>query len=157
MNAAIEKQLVEILEKLKEIELALSEFYSTCAIFFNDLDVFFDILSNEEQKHAQLISELIDTVHNGKLEGVPGRFKLPTLEVYLKGIRASVEKVKQGKISTSRQALIMARDYEQSLVEKNFFEAIQSTSKEYGSVKLLLSLETKDHYQRILDRIGSLS
>ena len=155
MNATVVNQVIEILEKLKDIELSLAEFYETCSVAFSEQVTFFHTLNEEEKKHAVLISELIDVVRNGKLEGVPGRFKLPALNVYLEGIRASVAKVKNGKLSLL-QVLTLAMDYEKSIVEKKFFEAIQSTSSQYDSVKLLLGMETKEHYQRIVNRIEAL-
>ncbi len=155
MNATVMKQVIEILEKLKNIELALAEFYEACSVAFSEQETFFHALKKEENKHAVLISELIDVVRNGKLEGVPGRFKMPALNVYLDGIRASIEKVNSGKLSLI-QVLTLSMNYEKSIVEKKFFEAIQSTSSQYDSVKMLLGMETKEHCRRIADCLEEL-
>lgn len=149
------RQLLEILDALKNIELTLSRIYLACSKMFPEDGKLWSELHQEEQKHAAMIEQLKELAQAYPEKCSLGRFNLQTISTFQKGIENQINDFNSGKIDRVK-ALNLSRDYENSILEKNFIDSIMSPLPEFQSMKRKISQDTYQHRKRIIDHLQSL-
>lgn len=148
-------ELFEILDSLRDVELALSRMYVACAQRYHDDNELWTQLHEEEEQHADLVEQLKELVESHPDQCSVGRFSLEAIATFLRGIETRTQEVGSGKIER-KQALGIARDYENALLEKNFFESIATTLPDFRQIRTKLNHDTYLHRKTISDRLDSL-
>ena len=146
MNIALAPEV--ILDAMKEHEQALAHLYKVYASKFLEYKGFWTELSHEEVQHANWIDKLQTDIEGSSEDFVVERFPLGA-------IQRSTEFVKNQAIEADQpdfifiNALSTALRLEEALMEKKYFEVIETDSIKTRHTLAMLARETQEHYQRI--------
>jgi hypothetical protein len=139
---------VEALDMLREHEKAIGRLYVTYAHRFPQDCDFWLGLSQEEDQHAQWI-ELLHSKIEEELSGlIVNRFPTVAISHSISYINRLIESANRPSL-TPVNALSVALDIEQALLENRYFEVFESDSAEIKRVLELLSQGTKAHLERV--------
>lgn len=147
------QSIVEILQLMVETELAIEEFYNTCARTWKEDAEFWSTIADEEKKHAENITRmkeilLIKPVHFEKNRP----FNPAAIKTIINYIKDNTQKVKQGALEKSR-AFFIARDIEQSLIEQRYGDTLKTDDIEYISLIKEVVSQTLSHRNHFLKKI----
>ncbi|MBE7559428.1 hypothetical protein HS125_10925 [bacterium] len=144
---------LEILDRMKEAELALAEFYSDCAQAPNGDPDFWKGISEDERRHAASLEHMRQA-----LADRPERFEIDR-PFSLSEVKAFIDKVhnRHDRIRRQRpqerQLLELVRELEQSLLESRCTEFLSTRDKEFNHWARMLAVETRQHRDRVLERM----
>lgn len=144
----IAKSPLELLEVLKQHELAIAELYEVYAEVLPEFRDFWIDLSTEERQHAEWIDELYAEIRNNDEDFVVERFSIPT-------IKHSTEFINQQAINAHDSdfilinALSTALQIERGLIEKRYFEVFEGDSANTQKILKLLDDCTRSHYEKL--------
>lgn len=145
----------KILEMMVKKEEMLAQLYRTFADKSRQNKEFWAELAEEEKKHAEWISKLAKAVDQGSVSFEEGNVKTYTLETFLKHVAELQKKASSGKVS-DKQALTVAIDLEQSLMERNTFSHFIPKTNQAAQVIELLKEEQERHIDRVVELRGAL-
>jgi len=155
MKESAYQKIVQRLELLREIELALGEFYGRCSFCFPEDEHLWEELKSDEFKHAEQIKELATMVTEKKEKFLPGEFNLVALKTYLNGIEDQRDRLEKGEL-TRDNTLYIAQDYENTLVEKQFYRAVVSNDPEFLHLTEKIEQEEREHLKKLSDYLKSI-
>lgn len=138
-----------ILGPMAQAELLLAELYGICAKLFPEENNFWLDLSHDEMKHAETIEEMISIIRKKPhlfQEGYP--FKAEAVQTFLSGIRQTIELVRNGSLDKI-QIISLARNYEHSILEAKYLDAITSTDKEFIALQKKIRQQDFIHRQKL--------
>lgn len=146
----------DILELLIRHELALKELYGIFAAAFPGHQDLWNRMVADEQKHADLLGTLRGdrALDKWSLPGSP--LKPQAIKASLGYVESQIIKAREGKF-TVMQALSVARDLENALLEKQIAKLGESPSGGIQSVARVLVAETTDHRNALIEAIGGKS
>jgi len=144
----LEKKQIEIIELLAEHEKEISRLYKEYARKFPEKKDFWSKIAGEEIGHASWIFKLRSQAEEGSLYFKEGRFKMEAIKTSLEYLKSQIAKAQNNKIS-AKNALSVARDIENGLIEKKFFEVFEPDCREIKQVLLDLAAATREHSNRI--------
>ncbi len=148
-------QAGQILDSLQSIELVVAELYRRFAVSFAEDRVIWEDLSQDEEGHATMVSELKSVLlKNGSPLEVE-RTNLAALGTYRKGIEDQIDRLRRGELGRQK-ALFIARDFERTLVERRFYDLIRSANPEYRTIQEKIRKETELHLQKLENYIRTL-
>lgn len=155
VEALMGSSLDQVLEKLKENEIAVSRLYSQFSQSFPEDADFWNQLSQQERQHAGWIERLRDMVSSQDIR--PATTVLSPLVVgnaitYADTVR---EKCRIGDL-TRLSAYAIAFEIENSLIEKSFFSLFASASSPHKEILKQLLLETEGHRQKIGEALKAM-
>ena len=142
----------DLLEMLRRHEMAIMGLYESFAAKFSKYHDLWQGLMKDEQRHALWIE---------KLRSYPaiGSWLIQNVKVKPQAIKSSIEYV-ESQARTARegdmklmQALAIARDLENALIEKQFSRLNNSSSKEINSIMTALAAETGKHRDKLAEAI----
>ncbi len=139
---------IEIIELLAKHERALSQLYKEYAKKFLDGKDFWSKLSAEEIGHANWILKLHSKIKEGSVYFKEDRFNKEAIKTSLRYLNNQLSKAQMQEMSLMK-ALSTARDLENGLIEKKFFEVFEGDSAELRQILLNLAAATKEHLSRI--------
>ncbi len=148
-------QASQILDVLREIELAVAELYRRFSLFFPHDRVFWQDLSKDEGNHAAMVTELKTTLLKNGAHFEVGKINLLVLTTFRKRIEGNISRLQRGEIGR-RTALFIARDHEKTLIEHSFYSAIRSENKDYQQIQKRIESETENHFQKLENYIQTL-
>ena len=146
MDSGMKK--VRTLELMAEHEKVISRLYQEYARKFPKYQDFWSKLASEEIEHARWISRLHAQVKDGLLHFNEGRFKEAAIKTSLEYVKSKITEAQKENIS-AKKALSVARDLENGLIEKKYFEIFAFDCREIKQVFLDLAAATRKHYHRI--------
>ncbi len=150
------KDLLEVLNSMKELELLMAEFYRVVGANWKDEAEFFERLQFEEIKHSKNIDTLIEIVSKNPGIFTVGRsFSKIAVNTVSSGINESIQKVKEGIVNKEKM-LFIARDLENSLIESRFFEIVRTDNLDYLNLIGNIATETKAHREFIENKIREI-
>lgn len=126
MNDQQFQEMLHVLDQLKAVELAVARLYSEFAIAFPEDHVLWEGLRDDEEGHAHRVDELKKLVAANREEFIPDKFNTAVLNTYLTGLNDNVRRLKNGEIKR-HQAAVIAKDFENTLVEGSFYRVARST------------------------------
>ena len=138
----------KIIDQLIQQETLLSKLYAHFAEQFPRHATFWENLSREEQRHANLIEKLREAALAGKVFFDEGQMKTYTLNAFISRLEEVVAKAGRGEMSLAA-AFSYAVDYESSLIEKKVFSRFDSLSDKAKGTLGILQAETEKHVDRI--------
>jgi rubrerythrin len=152
MNDRQLETFFQIMEQLKAVELAMARFYALCASSYPQDRALWEELAGNEEEHARRAEEFKQQVSARKEDYEPDKFNLAQLHTYRTGLEVETQRLRSGEIGR-RSAVMIARDYEQTLVEKRFYKVVRSSRPDYLKISEDIERETRAHFQRLLDYI----
>jgi hypothetical protein len=149
----IENTYVNELEMMARHEEVIGELYSEYARVFPDYEDFWSRLANEEAGHAAWIRRLFSDVEKGTVVLKDNRFNVKAIETSMKYVKGWIVQAKN-EVLDPIQALSMARDLENSLIEKNYLAVYDADSIEMKRVFNALQEGTTQHRARLNEMIA---
>ena len=140
------KQLVEL---LAQHERAIGRLYSLYASNIPAYKRLFDDLSAQEEGHAQLLEELCTAVSEGELCCLVDRFNPMAVRTALAYVEQQIEQCRVDSHIAPKQALSVARDMENSLIESRWFEVFDGDAPRLKETLEQLARETNKHRQLV--------
>ncbi|GAB4114257.1 MAG: hypothetical protein Kow00103_07670 [Candidatus Caldatribacteriota bacterium] len=146
---SLEKEQLKIIDLLAKHERLISKLYTEYSQRFPLKRDFWLRVAREEVEHAEWLEKLKSKLEEKKLYFREGRFNEEAIHTSLDYLKGQMVKV-QGEGITLKNALSIARDIENGLIEKKFFEVFEPDCQEIKQVFKDLSLATREHYNRIV-------
>ncbi|MBN1458491.1 MAG: hypothetical protein JXA57_03080 [Armatimonadetes bacterium] len=140
---------VDLLDILAEHELALEKLYEVYAEKLPAWSDFWSELAAEESEHEQMIRALKLKVEQGSIVCRPGRFSVEALKNSLDYVRGELARARALPIELG-EALSTARDLEDALIERHFFDVFDDDSEEMTKTLQMLAARTSAHRARAL-------
>lgn len=151
MTIPTRKQLI-VLDKMAELETAVSRPYAAYAALFPDYRQFWSDLVDEEKQHAAWVQELRSRVEKGTAQFNENRFNILAIQNYINYLQDELEKAK-GR--TLLNALSIAKYNEESLIEQKYFSIVEGDSDELRQTLGKLAGATQSHITRVRETFDS--
>jgi hypothetical protein len=84
-----------------------------------------------------------------------GRISLVAISTFCQGIEGQLNRLDRGEVRR-QNAFFIARDFEKTLVERRFYDSIQSEKPEYKEIQDRIRRETEAHLQKLDNYIKTL-
>ena len=139
---------LKVIGLLAEYEIMIGRLYKEYAQKFLDWKDFWLRLSAEERGHANWILKLRSKTKEGSVYFKEDRFNKEAIKTSLKYLNNQLSEAQMQDISLIK-ALSIARDIENGLIEKKFFEVFEGDPIELKHVLLNLAAATREHRNRI--------
>ncbi len=136
---------LKVIELLAEHETMIGRLYKEYAQKFLHWKDFWSKLSAEERGHANWILKLRSKIKGGSVYFKEDRFNKEAIKTSLKYLNNQLSQAQMQDISLIK-ALSIARDIENGLIEKKFFEIFEGDPIELKHVLLNLAAATREHY-----------
>jgi hypothetical protein len=156
INSASLQTLFGVMKTMTATERLVADFYRTCAETWKEDREFWMGIVEEEEKHARNIERMTQIIASR-----PGRFEIgrpfneTAIRTTMKGIEGFMERMKSGKV-TRKGAFFMARDIENSVIEKNYAEIVRTDDLEYLTLLKEVVEDTGTHKHEIEERIREI-
>jgi len=139
---------LKILDLLAQHEELISELYKTYAEKLPEYSKFWSGVANEEIIHANYIKSLKDKVIDGSVIFDDKRFKTAAIETSISYVKKEISFAHANEITPVR-AFSIGMDYENSLLEKDWFNIFEGDSEELKNLFSTISEETKSHHDQM--------
>lgn len=133
---------------LKQHEEGLNELYSAYAERFPHQREFWSQLSEEELVHAGQVSLIQEQLNANKAVYTPCKLRTGAIESSLEYIYSQTAEARTGRILLIN-ALSVALDLEQAIIEKKYFEAVDGDSVEMKLILEDLAEQSKEHIAKV--------
>lgn len=153
MSDARYQTLLEDIERLRDLELALSRLYAGFAAAFPEDAPLWRGLAYDEEGHALRVDELKALVVANRDAFHPDKFNSAALNTYMKGLEGNIQKLEEGRIGR-RQALALALDFENTLVEAGFYRVVRSEIVQFERIAEIIEEETQRHRRTLIDYLN---
>lgn len=145
--------ILNVLGKMKEHELAMAEFYMACSQVWSVDKEFWTDMEKSEMKHAQNLEKIAKFLSERPESFHPGRpFKMVAIQTAISGIRSDIERLKKGEFPLYK-TLFTARDLEQSIIESKYGEVIKTDDIEFRSLMSEVVSDTRSHLDQLTRKI----
>lgn len=152
----MENQYTLLFNEAIRVERNIASYYSLCATYFKDDQIFWQMLSEEEEHHAKILESGLELLLEQNL--FPGSI----LDLDIKELKATNNKLEEKiaeckkKAPGKRDAYTYALELEQASLEF-FFQQTASEKADGQATKIFDNLVgfDKDHAQRIQDLIDT--
>ena len=129
-------------------EAAMGDLYRLYAAKLPDSASLFESLATAERDHARALADFADGVKHGLVHIDPQRF---TAEAVLNSLDYIKERLAEANSSsvTLAQALSVAHDLEEGLIEKQYYEVAEADCTEMKDLLQRLAQETAAHLAQV--------
>jgi rubrerythrin len=149
-------QYTPLFNEAIRVERNIAAFYALCATHFKDDQLFWQMLSEEEEHHAKILESGLELLLEQNL------FPDAILDLDTKELKATNDKLEEKiaewkeKMSGKKEAYTYALELEQASLEF-FFQQTTSDKSDEKAIKIFDNLVgfDKDHAQRIQDLIDT--
>lgn len=136
---------IELLAKQEEL---LGQLYREYSKKFLVYKKFWLNVSFEEINHAAWIRRFLKKAQEGMVFFNEQRFKIEAINTFSRYVMEQIDALKSNEVS-DLNALAIAYDLENTLLENKFFEIFEEDSVEFKHLLLNLSYATKQHREKI--------
>jgi hypothetical protein len=148
------KAILKTLDMLAQLELAISEFYQTCADSWKGQKDFWSSLAVAERKHSQYVREIADLFSKNPKNFYRGRpFQVAAVSTVISGIKNNIQKLKGGELK-EENLLFIALDIEESLLESKYFDFLKSDDPRLQNIVIEIMSQTRHHKEMLVNKIG---
>lgn len=145
----------QILDALHEIELIVAELYRRFSHSFVQDRVFWENLSQDEESHAVMVTELKNTLLKNGSAFELGKINFLALNTYRQGIESQLGRLQRGELRR-QSAFFIARNFEKTRIEHHFYELIRSENPDYLAILDKILKENEFHLQKLENYIKTL-
>ena len=138
----------KVIGMLKDIEGAAAQLYETYAAKFPEHSAFWTDISDEEKNHVRVVHNLGSEIAQGNAIFVEDKFAISQIQEALDWIRGRVADAKAKDVSL-KEALSTALEFENSLVEKEYYAIIKANNHDMHTFVRDLMDETRKHREKI--------
>jgi hypothetical protein len=138
------KDREKVIELLAKHEEAIGRLYAEYADKFPEQHAIWVKLSDEEHQHAEWLRGLDPAIKKGSVTFGKGRFDVDSIDKSLAWVTFQTGKAERGDISMD-EALMVAMDLENALIENKCFEVFEEDPPEFKKVLRLLADATEKH------------
>jgi hypothetical protein len=138
---------LEIISAIAKNEIILSALYAKYGHAFASRKKFWDEIAREEVSHAAWINTLKKRVEEGSVKFAHDRFNGDLVNDFSKYIQQQELRVNEGMPLI--EALEAAKEIEETMLEKKFFEVFHGDAPELEVLLLALEYSTKNHREII--------
>lgn len=148
------KNMENMFGKMKEAELAIGNYYKACS----EKDTpenrsFWTALAQAEAKHAgNLVKILLMILKNPNRYYYGLDFDPVNIEQLVKEANDLTAKVQSSQM-LGKSLLLAARNLEDRLLEKKYFETVKSEEKEFLDILNIMKAETAQHREIIVKKL----
>lgn len=146
---AVNQELLVLIDAFIENELALAGYYRACMEAYPDNIEKWQILSREEDFHAEVFRKIRASAEEQPSQWRMGTFFAQTVKLVCKSVKDKTEELKQGKLNP-RYAVNFIADVEQSLIESNISKSFTTDLPEFQTLLERVQTETVGHKQLLL-------
>lgn len=143
-----------VLELLIRHELALKRLYEIFAAQFMSHQDFWQDIARDEQRHADRLATLRTESASCAELLRNSRFKPPAIKSAIGYIESQIVKTHKGNL-TLLEALSIANDLENALLEKQFSKLSETGSQEIKSILSDITAETEKHRKLIVEAFNT--
>jgi len=148
--------LLSIFEVMIENELAIAEFYDTCAKLSQKDSPFWSALAEVERRHADIIRRISEIVKARPERFETGRpFNTAALRTVISYSKSNIADMRAGRLKEPKP-FFLAMDLENSILEARYFEIVKSKDLEYQQLSSTVMKETFDHRDTIKKKLDFL-
>jgi hypothetical protein len=140
---------MEFIRTLMLMEEGLSRLYRDFSRCFPEMRDFWTIISAEEAAHAEWVRILEAKVREGEAQFSDRGASLDLLLVEVRKLEQRIGTVEE-KSCSLMDALAMAKEFESSMIERDFFKYFEGESKQVEDTLSRLSAQTREHLDRIM-------
>jgi hypothetical protein len=148
------KDLTAIVETLAQFETTLAAHYCACAKVWLEDGEFWIQMEQSEIRHARnmtRIKTMLSERPNIFQRGRP--FKIAAIQTSIAGAQWDIQRLNR-KEMTRKNMLFIARDLEQSVLERNYAEILKSNDIEFQSLMKEMLSETIQHRKYLDEQIA---
>lgn len=145
-----EVEQIETLGLMAAHESALADLYRAYAKALPEHEDFFSRLAADEVTHARMVAGFVDDVKARKVYVRPGRFSSQSILSSLDFARERVAEAERGGMSLM-EALSTAKDLEEGLIERKYFEIFEDDGPELMKLLERLAGETEAHRRKVTE------
>jgi hypothetical protein len=148
--------LVSILKNLADFELATAELYRTCSQIWEGDKEFWSDMQQAEVKHSRNINRMTDIVSSKPGDYTPGHIFPPAaVQTSISGIKGNIQRLVTREIARKNMFFI-ARDIEQSMLERNYAEIVKTNDAEFQSLVNEILSDTVSHREQLNRKIREM-
>jgi rubrerythrin len=129
-------------------EAAVAELYGAYAKRVPQYEKLFLLLQEEEVRHARLLADFVEKVRDGAVRVRPECFRSRDILASLDHLREHLRKAREGEVSAI-EALSTAVDLESDLIEKRWFEIVETDDPELLRLLQTLAADQMAHGERL--------
>ncbi len=144
-----------IARSLADNETALADLYATFARAFPEDAPLWAALADDERHHASAIGEVRQSVTAGAVRPDPGAVRREAIESMTRYVHSIGDRCRRGEIARI-QACALARDLENSMLEKNLFRVLGVGPAAVTALQELLAAQTLEHRRKIDETLARL-
>ena len=145
-----EAEQIQTLGLMAAHESALADLYRAYAKKLPGYEDFFNSLAADEVLHARMVAGFVDDVKARKVYVRPGRFSSQSILSSLDFTKERVAEAERGEVSLM-EALSTARDLEDGLIERKYFEVFEDDGPELMKLLARLAGETEAHRRKVAE------
>ncbi len=139
---------LEVLGLMAAHESAVCDLYRALAASFPEQAELFLGLAEEEVEHARKIGGFAEQVRAGAIQVDPQRFPPAQVLESLDRLRERARQLERGDVSLA-DALALAVDMENEILERSYFEVVESDGPELAELLRTLDAETRTHREKL--------
>jgi hypothetical protein len=144
----------DLVEMMKNHELVIKRLYEAFAAVFPGHQDLWKGLIRDEERHALWIEKLSSYPSVDRWLRQNIQVKLQAIKSSIGYIESMIIKARAGDLKPV-QALSIARDVENALIEKQFSRLNNSSSEKINSIMASLTAETEKHRNKIMEAIDA--
>lgn len=137
-----------VVELLARNEDSICHLYEVYARRFTECAGAWFVLAAAETVHAAWLRQLATTVQEGSLHINEGRFKREAIQSFGRYIQDELTRAEKQEL-TLLNALSIALNIEQALLEGRYFEVFEADSAELRDLLQSLAADTKRHIKKV--------
>ena len=139
---------LEVLGLMAAHESAACDLYRALAARFPEKAELFLGLAEEEVEHARKIGGFAEQVRAGAIKVDPQRFPPAEVLESLDRLRERAARLERGDVSIA-EALAVAVDLENEILERSYFQVVESDGPELAELLRTLDAETRSHREKL--------
>lgn len=141
----------DIISKMEMLERDIGHLYKIFASIFPSSYSFWIQLYQEEEEHARLLGELEKQSQYGKIFFDDTRFSLNAIQTTIRYVMQKISEA-NNNIITEQDALNIAWDIENGLLEKNFFKNFKTDDNYLTDILKKIISDTEKHRNRVSEK-----
>ncbi|MBN1591021.1 MAG: hypothetical protein JW888_16025 [Pirellulales bacterium] len=144
MKTALDREMAELLDALVEVEVQLGQYYKLMANFLPEYRDIWNQLRHQEEEHARAMERVREAVHQDPSLFSLGPFRAQTGKAIIRDVKEMASRILQEDVHP-RYAVSFAADLEQSLLEQQAVNAVETSVPEVRCLFDQLRKETAEH------------
>lgn len=143
------KGILDVLDHMEQNETTIAEFYHACGEAFAGHREFWSGIEEQELKHAGYIQRMKAIIGKKPEHFEKGRpFNIMAARTIISGVQNNTAKLRSGQLQMIN-ALAIARDNEQAIMESRYNEVVKTEDVEYLTLVKEIVEDTAGHKLRI--------